>query len=168
MVISRFKKTNEYVVFFSVLLAIIVTLYSFVPQVIADFDPLSANEIETLMKENKSFVSDGNIDSMLSLYHPDFIMEAIHASGRKETFNKSQILKHEEVLTKTFSLSLIEGTHITSIIDSSSAIVSTTGSQIISIAGLLASKEKIYQTIYVVKYKGNPKILKVLSIAEKI
>ncbi|MEN0036050.1 MAG: hypothetical protein AAGC78_03240 [Cellvibrio sp.] len=168
MGVLRFKKIKSYVAFVSVLLAVIVTLYSFVPKVLEKFNPLNEKEIETLLQANKSFITNGNVEGMLSLFHPEFTLEAIHSTGREEAFDKSQISKHEELLTKAFSLQLIEGFHITSILNSTSAIVSSTSSQVVSINEALVAKEKIFQTIYIVKYKGEPKILKVLSIAEKI
>ncbi|RYG10315.1 MAG: hypothetical protein EOO07_22375, partial [Chitinophagaceae bacterium] len=148
MGILKFKKINQYVVFFSVLITVVVTLYSFIPQVLANLNPLDEKQIEIFLKENKSFIADGNVDSLLALCHPDFTMEAIHSTGVKEKFDKSQILKHEEFLTKALSLSVTEQSHITSILDSSNAIVSIINNQTISIKDMVIRKEKIYQTIY--------------------
>ncbi len=168
MKVIKFKTINSYVSFFAVVLSVIIGLYAFIPQVLATINPINEKQIEKLLREHKSFVGDGNIEGMLSVYHPDFSMEVIHSSGHKESFNKSQMSKYQENLQRITSLVLEEKSQQISMINSNQALVATTMHQYVSIKGLpISNKEQLYQSMLIVKHNGEPKILKVLSSAIK-
>lgn len=51
------------------------------------------------MSKNESYLSDGNVAALLDGFHEDFRMDIVHATGRKETLNKSQYRKHYEMIS---------------------------------------------------------------------
>ncbi len=95
MKIPSFKNIQTTVTFFSVTVTLIVTLYTFIPQVLASISPINKDQVERLLRDHESFVKDGNIEGMLSTYHPDFSIDVIYSSGHKESFDRSQMLKYQ-------------------------------------------------------------------------
>jgi hypothetical protein len=163
----EFKTLNAYVTFFAVVLSVVVSLYAFVPQVLATLSPINEEQVARVLRDHDSFAKDRNIKGMLSVYHPDFSMEVIHSTGRKETFNKSQITKHQENINLIASLELKDISQQISMVNNNEALVSVVMQQDVSIKGLPAIKrEFLYQAMIITKYEGEPRILKVLSVAK--
>jgi len=166
MKIFKFKAISAYTTFFSVLLTIVIGLYTFIPQVVASLSPINRQEIEILLKNHGSFVNDRNIEGMLSLYHPNFSMDVIHSTGRKESFDKSQMLKHQENLDYIVSMDIELLSQQISIIDKNQALVSIVMRQKHSIKNLpLTDSKFLHQTMLIKNHNRKPKILKALSWA---
>ncbi len=161
------KSINRGVVLIFTIVSLILAIYSLIPKVQASFEALGEKQVEALLRHHTSFVRDGNIDGMLSLYHPEFSMEVVHSTGRKESFNKSQISKHQEYFNALFSVSIEEKVRLISLLNRRQALVSIAMTQEASMKGAsIGTQEKLFQTFLIESVDGAPKILKVLSMAE--
>jgi hypothetical protein len=87
--------------------AYLITSIAAILQVILFFSPnyeVTVAMAKSTMSKNESYLKDGNIDALLDSFHDDFRMAIVHATGRKETLNKSQYRKQYEMIS-AFGLS---------------------------------------------------------------
>lgn len=163
----RLNRIERYVALFTALIALVTALYNFIPDVRHFFSPLKEEAVITLLKEHESFVSNGNLPGMISKYHPDFSMEVVHSNGYSENFDLSQLIKHQTDIKRLSKLKLNNSLVKISMIDKNTALVLITADQSYSV-GLFKKNEKLSQSMVITNYWWNPKIVKVLSIAELI
>lgn len=165
----KFEVVNSYTTFISVLLAISMGLYAFIPQLLSTFSTTNDEEVRQLLADHKSFERDGNVRGMMSFYHPEFFMEVIHSSGKRETFSSSQLSKHQELLNALFPIDVIDKSIQATLLSDKQALVSIVMEQNIKMPGSLGVKrERLYQSMLLEKHDGKVKILRILSFAEKI
>jgi hypothetical protein len=168
MNIPSIKNINATVTFFSVLVTLMFTLYTFVPLVLASLSPISKEQVVRLLRKHESFVKDSNIEGMSSVYHPDFSIDIIHSSGHKESLDKSQMLKHQNDLKRMLNFSIGVKTQQISMLNNEQALVLLISQMSYSIKGLPVNiNENLHQSMLIVKHNNELKILKVLSMAEK-
>ena len=164
MAFLKFKTIKNYVTFLSVIVTLVVTLYAFIPKVLSAMSPIDKSQVEQMLRKHESFVSDGNIEGMLSVYHPSFSMDLIYDSGRVESFDKSQIAKHLETMMLIVSTSVEDITKQVSVVGDNQALVSIVMKQKTDLKEMpIVNNTLVYQSMLVTKYDGEPKILKVLS-----
>lgn len=160
----KVETVKSYVTIFSMLFGVVVGAYAFVPEVLSDLSPIEKTQVEQMLKKHESFVSNGNIDGMTSLYHPEFSMDVIYAGGRSESFNRSQIVKHLETMRLMVSMSFDNIAEQISVMNSDEALVSIVMNQETQLNGLpISDRALVYQSMLVKMHDGQPKILKVLS-----
>lgn len=160
----KLETVKSYITIFSLLFGILVGAYAFVPKVLSDLGPIERTQVEQMLKKHESFVSNGNIDGMMSLYHPEFSMDVIYAGGRSESFNRSQVVKHLETMQLMVSTSLDNIAEQISVLNSDDALVSIVMKQETKLNGLPVSDNAfVYQSMLVTMHERQPKILKVLS-----
>lgn len=163
----RLNRIERYVAVFTGIVALVTALYNFIPDVRSFFSPLKEEAVVALLKEHESFVSNGNLPGMISKYHPDFSMEVVHSNGYSETFDLPQLVKLQTDIRRVSKLKLNNSLVKISMIDKNTALVLITADQSYSV-GFFKKSEKLAQSMVITNYWWNPKIIKVLSIAELI
>ncbi len=160
----KFENLNSVATFVSVVLAVVVTLYAFIPKVLSDLSPITGPQVEEMLKMHQSFVSTGNTDGLLSVYHPEFSMDIVYSNGRKDHFDRSQLTKHLETMRHMADTALVDLVEQVSVVGSDPALVSIIARQKTEMKGLpVTENELVYQSLLVSMHEGDPKILKVLS-----
>lgn len=163
----RLNRIQQYIAIFTGIIGLMATLYNFIPEVKHFFSPLRQEEVVKLLKEHESFVANGNLSGMTSKYHPNFSMEVVHSTGYAESFDLSQLIKHQKDLKRLGQLQLKNSSVKISMIDKKTALVLITADQIFTI-GNFNKKEKLSQSMVITNYWWSPKIIKVLSVAEAL
>lgn len=166
MAIFRLSKAQQYLAFASTVVGLIVTVYQFIPEIKSIFDPLKYQAVHQLFKEHESFVRNGNVEGMLSRYHPDFSMDTVHSSNYAESFDLSQIKKHLADVNRIKDFKIGESDVKIKMINDSMALISVQMTQQYK-AGFVTVNEQLFQSMVVVSHWGEPKILKVISVAKK-
>lgn len=166
MSIFRLSKAQQYAAFASTIVGLIVAVYQFIPEIKSMVDPLKYQEVHQLFKEHESFVRNGNVEGMLFRYHPDFSMDTIHSSNYAESFDLSQIKKHLADVQRIKDFKIGESDVKIKMINDSMALISVQMTQQYN-AGFAIVSEQLFQSMIVVNHQGEPKILKVISVAKK-
>lgn len=164
----KLETLKSYITVFSMLFGIVVGAYAFIPEVLSNLSPIERTQVEQMLKKHESFVSNGNTEGMMSLYHPEFSMDVTYASGRSESFNKSQVVKHLKTMQLMVSSSFDNIAEQISVVNSDTALVSLVMKQETKLNGLpIAERELVYQSMIVTMDDKQPKILKVLSTSHR-
>lgn len=166
MSIFRLSKAQQYAAFASTVVGLIVTVYQFIPEIKSIADPLKYQEVHQLFKEHESFVRNGNVEGMLSRYHPDFSMDTVHSTLYTESFDLSQIQKHLADIQRIKDFKIGESDVKIKMINDSMALISVQMTQQYK-AGFVTVNEQLFQSMVVINHWGQPKILKVISVAKK-